>query len=54
MGGARIGEVIVHLDGQELSRLVPERLPVNMKLDNGRTLFMLLVHGKANPYLTAI
>ncbi len=40
---ARIGEVIGHLDGQELSRLVPERLPVNMKLDNGRTLFMMLV-----------
>lgn len=43
----RVMQFIEHLDGQDLARLVPKHLPLNMRDRNGQTLFMLLVE-KAN------
>lgn len=39
----RVAETINHFDGQELSRLIPSQLPLNVRTDDGRTLFMALV-----------
>lgn len=40
---ARMVEVIGHLDGQELARLIPAQLPIDLRLPDGRTLFMAMV-----------